>query len=114
MDTSNVVNFSALKSTEQIDALIAELEDYKNLLVHKAMAENWREEVDRKLNEFLSACEKGYSGVYMFIPLEAMSIHGRSELNGEKGYYFNLETGLMTETIADNDGDIVCRVSENA
>ena len=34
MDASDVVNFSAFKSAEQVDAVIAELNDYKATMIN--------------------------------------------------------------------------------
>ena len=114
MDTSNVVNFSALKSMEQIDAVIAELNDYKTLMVNDAMRESWRKEVDKKMEEFLQFCEEGHTTTYLFIPNDAMIARGCFGLNGLMGYYFALDTNLTTETVVDKEGDVVCMVSTDA
>lgn len=114
MDTSNVVNFSALKSTEQIDAVIAELNDYKTLMVKKEKTESWRKEVDKKMEDFLRFCEEGYTTTYLFIPNDAMIGRACFGLNGLRGYYFALSTNLTTETVVDKEGDVVCMVSTDA
>lgn len=114
MNTSNVVNFSALKSTEQIDAVIAELNDYKTLMIKEDMTENWRKEVDEKMESFLHFCEEGYTSVYLFIPNDAMVARNCFSLNGLMGYYFALDTNLTTETVTDKEGDVVCMVSTDA
>ena len=114
MDTSNVVNFSALKSTEQIDAVIAKLNDYKTLMVKEDMTESWRKEVDKKIEDFLRFCEEGYTTTYLFIPNDAMIARGCLGLNGLMGYYFALDTNLTTETVVDKEGDVVCMVSTDA
>lgn len=114
MDASNVVNFSALKSTEQIDAIIAELNDYKTLMVKEGMTESWRKEVDKEMEDFLRFCEEGYTTTYLFIPNDAMIRRQGIGLNGLMGYYFPLDTDLITETVVDKEGDVVCMVSTDA
>ncbi len=114
MNKSDAVNFSALKSIEQIDAAIAELNNYKTHMVNETMTENWREEVDRQMNDFLHFCEEGYSTAYLFIPNDAMIVRKSIGLNGLMGYYFALDTDLTTETVVDKEGDVVCMVSVNA
>lgn len=114
MDTSNVVNFSALKSTEQIDAVIAELNDYKAIMINDTMTEDWRKEVDEKMESFLRFCEEGHKTVYLFIPNDAMIRRACFGLNGLMGYYFALDTNLTTETVIDNGGDVVCMASVDA
>ena len=114
MDASDVVNFSALKSTEQIDAVITELNNYKARMVIDAMTEGAREEVDRQMNSFLHFCEERYTNVYLFIPNDAMVRRKGIGLNGLMGYYFPLDTDLTTETVIDKEGDVVCMVSTDA
>lgn len=114
MDVSNVVNFSALESTEQIDAVITELNNYKARMVNKAMTEGAREEVDRQMNSFLHFCEERYTTAYLFIPNDAMIRRKGIGLNGLMGYYFSLDTDLITETVVDKEGDVVCMVSTDA
>lgn len=114
MDASDVVNFSALESTEQIDAVITELNNYKARMVNKAMTEGAREEVDRQMNSFLHFCEERYTSVYLFIPNDAMIRRKAIGLNGLMGYYFSLDTDLTTETAIDKEGDVVCMVSTDA
>lgn len=114
MDTSNVVNFSALKSTEQIDAVIAELNNYKTRMINETMTESWRKEVDEKMEDFLHFCEEGYTTTYLFIPNDAMIRRACFGLNGLMGYYFALDTNLTTETVIDKEGDVVCMVSTDA
>lgn len=114
MDASNIVNFSALKSTEQIDAVIAELNNYKTRMISEAMTEDCREEVDRQINSFLHFCEERYTTAYLFIPNDAMIRRQGIGLNGLMGYYFPLDTDLITKTVIDKEGDVVCMVSVDA
>lgn len=114
VNKSNAVNFSALRSAEQIDAAIAELNDYKALMLHEAMTENWHKEVDDKMESFLHFCEQGHNTVYLFIPNDAMLARQAFGLNGLMGYYFPLDTELTTETVVDKEGDVVCMVSADA
>ena len=114
MDASDVVNFSALESTEQIDAVITELNNYKARMVNKAMTEGAREEVDRQMESFLHFCEERYTTAYLFIPNDAIIRRQGIGLNGLMGYYFPLDTDLITETVIDKERDVVCMVSTDA
>lgn len=114
MDASNVVNFSALKSTEQIDAVIAELNNYKTRMISEAMTEDCRKEIDEQMESFLHFCEERYTTAYLFIPNDAMIRRKGIGLNGLMGYYFSLDTDLITETVVDKEGDVVCMVSTDA
>lgn len=114
MDASNVVNFSVLKSTEQIDAIIAELNNYKTRMISEAMTEDCRKEVDEQMESFLHFCEERYTTAYLFIPNDAMIRRQGIGLNGLMGYYFPLDTDLITETVIDKEGDVVCMVSTDA
>lgn len=114
VNKSNAVNFSVLKTVEQIDATIAELNDYKALMLHEILTENWRKEVDGKMESFLHFCEEGHNTVYLFIPNETVAARQSVDLNGLRGYYLPLDTELTTETIVDKEGDVVCMVSVDA
>ena len=114
MDAFNVVNFSMLKSTEQIDAVIAELNNYKTRMINEARTEDCREEVDRQINSFLHFCEERYTTVYLFIPNDAMIRRQSIGLNGLMGYYFPLDTDLITKTVINKEGEVVCMVSTDA
>lgn len=114
MNKSRTIDFSAIKTPEQVNDIIDELYRYKSELEEASSTEKWRASVDEHVNDFLRYCEEGHNAVYMFIPLEAIAARKGSDLNGEKGHYFNLDTGLMSETIIDNDGNIICRVSADA
>lgn len=112
MNKSDVVNFSALKSVEQIDAAIAELNNYKALMVNEAMTENCRKEVDGKMKSFLRFCEARDRIVYLFIPEKAIKSRVTFTVDGVEGYLFSFDSDTLEKTIIDDTDNIVCMMSE--
>lgn len=112
MNDSNVVNFSVLKSPEQIDAVITELNNYKIRMITETMTENCRKEVDEQMESFLRFCEAGDRIVYLFIPEEAIKNRVTYTVDDIEGYLFSLDSDTLNDIIIDDTNNIVCVMSE--
>lgn len=112
MNDSNAVNFSALKSPEQIDAVITELNNYKIRMITETMTENCRKEVDEQMKSFLRFCEARDRIVYLFIPENAIKSRVTFTVDGVEGYLFSFDSDTLEKTIIDDTNNIVCMISE--
>lgn len=111
MKESDIVDFAAIETPEQLNNIIKALNDYKSKLENESV-KNWRKSVEEHANEFMRFCGAGDRIVFLFIPEEAIRSRVSYTVEGIDGYLFSLDSDTLDETIINDTNNIVCVMSE--